>query len=378
MIQQYAQANSYQDEGVVETATHEETSGRIEKMPFKTYFKRPKLFRFEWIDYFPWKDGRKKVVWSNENDTFTYWEPDTYEKEEELSLAIAGATGISRGAAHKVPTLLLNDDPLLASLKQLKLLGEETFEGELCYRISGKSSASDEYELWIAKKDFLLRKLKNRTDFEDFYTITEEIHRNIKLNQPIAQDVFNFKPPIPLSVADKETRADKSLTTSESPTWTEFHSVEGRFKVLLPDKPVTQTLTLEIPQGRIVHYGFTATKTFVTCVIDYADLPKTMIDPGRAKLVFDEARDELLKATQGKLVGETIISVEGHAGREVTMSFPGGAANARFFMVNERLYQLLIMRLTVLDESTEDVMKFFSSFKLVADTKPVAKLHRKY
>lgn len=50
MAQVYASCSSYQETGVVETTFDEVTSGRIEKKPFKTYFKRPALFRFEWID----------------------------------------------------------------------------------------------------------------------------------------------------------------------------------------------------------------------------------------------------------------------------------------------------------------------------------------
>ena len=52
MAQKYSHLASYQDEGVVITTHDEGTGGRIEKLPFKTSFKRPNLFRFEWTDYF--------------------------------------------------------------------------------------------------------------------------------------------------------------------------------------------------------------------------------------------------------------------------------------------------------------------------------------
>ena len=76
MAEKYSRLVSYQDEGVVVTTYDEETGGRIEKLPFKTSFKRPNLFRFEWTDYFLSKLGKKRVVWSNGKDAFTYWEPD--------------------------------------------------------------------------------------------------------------------------------------------------------------------------------------------------------------------------------------------------------------------------------------------------------------
>ena len=41
MAQKYSRLETYQDDGVVITTYDEETGGRIEKLPFKTSFKRP-------------------------------------------------------------------------------------------------------------------------------------------------------------------------------------------------------------------------------------------------------------------------------------------------------------------------------------------------
>jgi|GEM_PF-731431 len=374
MAESYATCSSYQDTGVVETTYHEASGGRIEKMPFKLYFKRPNLLRFEWIDYAPWKDGRMKIVWSNGRETFSYWEPDSYEKDESLSMGIAGATGISRGAAHTIPRMLLEEISgfVLTELTDLSLVGEEIFENEPCYRISGKHPSGDVYELWIGKRDFLLRKERTQTTAEgDRYTIEEEIHRNIKINGPIAAETFNFKPPIALTER-KESDLEVPPLGDENPVWSEFHSEEGRFKLLMPSKPTTQTLTLETAQGKIVHHGFTAAGGGVVCVIDYADFPKTMLDPANMKLLFDQVRDEFLKTIEGKLSSETTISLEGHPGREVRIALRGGEARTKFFLVNERFYQLAFMN--VLGKSSVDADKFFNSFKLVTNPKQVVSL----
>jgi outer membrane lipoprotein-sorting protein len=376
MADNYAACSSYQDTGVVETTYHEASSGRIDKMPFKLYFKRPNLLRFEWIDYLPWKDGRMKIVWSNGRETFTYWEPDSYEKDESLSMGIAGATGISRGAAHTIPRMLLEEIGgfVLTELTGLALVGEEVFENEPCYRISGKHPSGDVFELWIGKRDFLLRKERTQTTAEgDRYTIEEEIHRNIKINGPIAAETFNFKPPIALTQR-KESELEVPPPGDENPVWSEFHSEEGRFKLLMPTKPMAQTLTLETAQGQIVHHGFTAARGGLICIIDYADLPKPLIDPTTMKLLFDQARDEFLKTMEGKLSGETTISIEGHPGREVRIAFSGGEARANFFLVNERFYQLAFMSMNVFGKSSVDADKFFNSFKLVANPKQVVSL----
>lgn len=375
MAENYAACSSYQDTGVHETTYHEATSGRIEKMPFKLYFKRPNLLRFEWIDYAPWRDGRTKIVWSNGSETFTYWEPDTYEKDESLSMGIAGATGISRGAAHTIPSLLLEEIGgfELTDLTDLSLVGEEVFENEPCYRISGKHPAGDVYELWIGKRDFLLRKERTRTDEKDQYIIEEEIHRDIKINGHIVAETFNFKPPIALAER-KESEQEVPPLADKNPVWSEFYSEEGRFKLLMPTKPTAQTLTLETAQGKIVHHGFTAAGGGVVCVIDYADFPKPMIAPANMKLLFDQARDEFLKTIEGKLSSETTISLEGHPGREIRIAYRGGEARAKFFLVNERFYQLAFMSMEVLGKSSVDADKFFNSFKLVANPKQVVSL----
>lgn len=376
MAQRYASCLSYQDTGVVETTHNEANSARVERMPFKTYFARPQFFRFEWIDYFPWKDGRKKIVWSDGNESYTYWEPDTYEKEEELGLAIAGATGISRGAAHTVPRLLIADEVSgfgLTELTNLSIVGEERFEGELCYRITGKHPFGITYELWIGKRDFLLRKVREESKNKDYDKVEEEIHRDIRLNEPIAVDVFNFKPPIALTESSKAKGIPEDISPlDEKPTWTELNSPDGGFKLLMPGESFKQTLTLETPTGKIVHNIYRAAKGGVICLVDYADFPKEVTDPATIKATFDEVRDELLKGAQAKLDSEATISLDGHPGREIKLILPGSEAKARLYIVNRRFYQLLIINMPMLNKDASVLDKFFESFKLVGTTKPVA------
>ena len=48
MFAAYKRLASYQDEGILINTQDEPTGGTIEKMPFKTFFKTPNLFHFEW------------------------------------------------------------------------------------------------------------------------------------------------------------------------------------------------------------------------------------------------------------------------------------------------------------------------------------------
>jgi hypothetical protein len=105
----YERLTSYQDEGILVNTHDEPTGGTIEKIPFKTFFKTPNLFRFEWTDYGLTKVGKTKMIWFNGKDAYTYWEPDVFEKEERPGLAVAGATGISYGSVHTVLDLLIRE-----------------------------------------------------------------------------------------------------------------------------------------------------------------------------------------------------------------------------------------------------------------------------
>lgn len=187
MFSVYARAASYQDEGILVTTTDTPTGGVIEKMPFKTFFKRPSLFRFEWTDFTTTKLGRTYRIWSNGTDAFTYWEPDRYEKEESLSLAVAGATGVSSITVNTVSDLLLPDELGPSALKKLtrvSLLGEDVFEGVHCYRIKATED-NESIELWIGKNDLLLRKLRRERKQGDELLIREEMRRKIQVDQPI-------------------------------------------------------------------------------------------------------------------------------------------------------------------------------------------------
>lgn len=370
----YAGFSSYQDVGTVETTYDEGMSGHIERMPFKIYFTRPNLFRFEWTDFSSYKDGRTNVVWSNGKESFSYWEPDRHEKEESLGMGIAGASGVSSGSAQTIPYLLMAQMSgfNLTKLTKLSLVGTETFDDELCYRINGRSLGSM-YEIWISKRDFLVRKVRTRIKFDTYLSTKEEIHRAVKVNAPIAREVFNFRPPIALKTPKEDSPA-KPFVADENPAWSEFYSEEGRFKILLPTKPTTQTLSMKTPQGELVHHGFTASKGGSFCIIDYTDVPKLLASPENMNTIFTEARDAFLKQLDGKLAGESTISLDGHPGREIKVDLRGGEAKARFYMVNERFYQLIFMGISFLDESTGEMNKYFDSFKLVGDTKSIAGL----
>ena len=190
--------SSYQDEGVVVATFEDATGSHVQQVPFTLRFKRPNFFRFERISYALSKSGAINVVWCNGKESFTYLERAGYEPSKDLASAIASATGVSIGSIYTIPRLLLPDVVSgfqLQDLLGLSLAGEEDFEGVACYRLKGKNERGVTHDLWIAKKDLVIRKVRTEKKYEDYVAIKEEIHRNIRVDELIAKGVFDFMPP---------------------------------------------------------------------------------------------------------------------------------------------------------------------------------------
>jgi outer membrane lipoprotein-sorting protein len=377
MFKVYSRFASYQDEGILITTNDEPTGGTIEKMPFKTFFKRPNLFRFEWTDYGITKLGRTKMIWFNGKEAFTYWESDSYEKEESLSLAVAGATGVSSRVVNTVSNLLMPDEfggSTLQRLVKVSLSGEEVFEGVRCYRIKA-IEGDDPLELWVGKNDFLVRKLRRETKYDDGVSIREEIRRKIQVDQAISEGVFDYKPPIALTPKKhiNPEELDK-LINPAPPVWSEFRSEEGRFSVSMPEKPVSHSTTIDMPQGRVVQHVFTASPFPLVCMVAYTDFPKQAFVANDVDGLFDTIRDQFIKQVEGKLASETSLSLDGYAGREIKAHMFGGDLRLRTFLVGDRLYLLSLIKMDKAFESEETVNKFFTSFKLIQTAKPIAAL----
>lgn len=101
MAAQYANASSYQDTGVVDHVKGERANQRETAIKFKTFYARPHFFRFEFTDRsVVSSEERLNVVWNDGKQTYIYysWDGKDIGEKENLSLGIAGATGISEGS----------------------------------------------------------------------------------------------------------------------------------------------------------------------------------------------------------------------------------------------------------------------------------------
>jgi hypothetical protein len=100
MASKYQNCFSYRDKGRVDS-----NDGAIS---FKTCFKRPGQFCFEWTESS--SEEETNFIWSDGKENYHYFLNDKkMVRDKNLNLGIAAATGISKGAAQLVPQLLMPD-----------------------------------------------------------------------------------------------------------------------------------------------------------------------------------------------------------------------------------------------------------------------------
>jgi outer membrane lipoprotein-sorting protein len=194
IILKYSNLDSYQDSGyVLEKVIYDTKEAQIYK-PFKIYFLKPDKLRIEWkAQLFPNSPHIQCVLWTKKNETFTYWETGKFEKMKDLRDGIYANAGISSSITATIPCLLTGIEPLTFDLKKItKVLSseEEEFDNTLCIYLKVKDKDEKIWEIWVGKEDFLLRKIR-RTLIKG---VAEEVHQNIKINEEINPEIFDFEP----------------------------------------------------------------------------------------------------------------------------------------------------------------------------------------
>jgi hypothetical protein len=121
-------------------------------------------------------DSSGAYRWTKEHDGRA-----SIEDEEDLSMAIAGATGISGGSAHTIGGLLMPDIGgfTLDRVRGWKVVGRETLEGEECVVVCATHPMGGEFSLWVQPDTMTLRKQKTKLGE---FPAGEEIRRDIEIN----------------------------------------------------------------------------------------------------------------------------------------------------------------------------------------------------
>jgi outer membrane lipoprotein-sorting protein len=191
MCAKYAYFTSYSDEGTVVVKGDQPA-----RVLFRTHFQRPYLFRFEWTHMFRDRFNRartfRNVLWCDGASTFLCGDDERPGAVQSLVLGVAGATGVSMGAAHTISAMLLKEVGgfLFTDLEQVSL-SETVSDATDLYYIEGYHPAGDFCKLSLGKDDLLLRQVE-MTDEAGLVTI--ETHSNIRVDEPIDGDIFQNAP----------------------------------------------------------------------------------------------------------------------------------------------------------------------------------------
>jgi len=197
MLSRYSALKSYQDRGIV-LRTWPDKAEPYE-ISFTTFFRRPDLFRFDWISHHPYPPLRhlktRHVIWSDGKDALHYTidkDSSKMKRKESLFMAVAGATGISMGSALTVFNMLMPEYGA-RSFTELRDIDLRTavFEGIDCHCIRGRYAQGAQEDLRIGANDHLLRCVSSSRGEG---AIAQEIRREIRINEPINDDVFQFRP----------------------------------------------------------------------------------------------------------------------------------------------------------------------------------------
>ncbi len=217
----YAALTSYSDEGTTVATLGTLTASSY---TFTINLARTNLYQIVWRKadefYIP-----KGVVWSAGDGNFL-WMGKNFkpQKQPSMELALAGATGISGGAAASIPGTFFKmkwGNQLGAASADTKSKPDEKIGDVDCYVLTHGTGGRTNI-LWIGKQDFLIHQVENDTSAALMKTMMEEqakkmpqiramlesagaqlfqenrsveTHQNIRINPPLTKADFDFKVP---------------------------------------------------------------------------------------------------------------------------------------------------------------------------------------
>ena len=178
----YSAVTAYQDSGVV--LIHDPGKEEPDEIIFQMLFLRPDMLRFEWIRHHPYPPLRHiktaSSIWPDGQGSHLMATGEAKPRAVDLDRACAGAAGVSRGSSQQIPRLLTPTVTgfALTDLTDVKLLGEEVFEGVPCHRLEGKNQRGSVIQLYVGQKDYFIRRILRKVGESP----SEEIHRTIRIN----------------------------------------------------------------------------------------------------------------------------------------------------------------------------------------------------
>ena len=145
--------------------------------------------------------------------------------------------------------------------------------------------------------------------------------------------------------------------------WPKFKSTEENFSISLPREPKQERNTRPTPFGN-GHHIYTLDDNRISFTVSYSVFDSAPTQPKDIKRTLDMARDLVAMVTNGKLLTDTDISIDGFPGRLVRIEKNKRTWTLRAYLVKERMYQLMTTEPKAKEQNAA-VTKFFESFQLL-------------
>lgn len=126
-----------------------------------------------------------------------------------------------------------------------------------------------------------------------------------------------------------------------SPQWRSFRSPESRFSVSVPSAPEVTTKTHPTIVGPVRETRYAAGFGETVVAIELHELPRIAVFLLPTGAILDRAREELVKATGGRVIASRDATHRGHSARELTYEIPQQPIlkeRALLVLVEHRLY----------------------------------------
>ncbi|HEY5884073.1 MAG TPA: hypothetical protein VIT88_05265 [Pyrinomonadaceae bacterium] len=145
--------------------------------------------------------------------------------------------------------------------------------------------------------------------------------------------------------------------------WPTFKSTEENFSISFPSEPKQERTAGRSPLGN-GHHIYSLQTNGGSFLISNSVIEDPPMKPQDIKRTLDFARDLVAMVTNGKLLTDEDISIDGFPGRLVRIQKDKKIWTLRAYLVKQRMYQLMTTEPKA-KEANLSVAKFFNSFKLL-------------
>jgi hypothetical protein len=168
----------------------------------------------------------------------------------------------------------------------------------------------------------------------------------------------------------KVVQASPPLLIAQS-IWQPFSSTEGSYTVLLPGTPTEENRDVNTQAGSIpVNTRYVVRQNEAFYGVAYSDFPENLsLNSSELNQFFSLVVSGFSEGAGGKLLSQQNINLGNFPGREVRLQLArGGIVIGRLYLVNKRLYQVIVV--TNQERNlTKSIGGFFKSFQLLNNSK---------